>query len=516
MSGETYKGFRIFNLEFQAMQLGQSNVVMYDSLSSGGGGVEGGSGRSGASEEGGGDGGSTAINYETAGKIINTSTNAIFWTCDDTGLRSHLLEYLHPMINQADNGVGWELDDSTYTRLYNIVNTVNPDDIAAYNDFISRNTNIYEKDNNPTGDKTIQLAPTTYVRVMCFRHDPTGYKAMIGLSLYAMDGDNVLTSTNTNTSYGRIVDPGFRANHIVMHSIRSSDTGIDWHGSTGGLFIAMIPPANSGETQDDWALEYNIQDIRFYPSTMTNVSTFMRSCYHTGTQNSHYRGSCWLRVGTSTNHDAGNNSGVLTGTNMKLSLLLDTKGNVWLSYKYTATTNTKSLTPLIIMGPLYKKKIFANDTLCTSKLGVIRCGLREFTGSNSSENSAWVSFYSSYYDYYYGSNNSGWDYLSSFSADGSSFDNYYVFTAYPAVDSSVHLNYRNAKAGYTVSGLIDEEVIRWNAPDGLVRGQTYNNGEWVYLGTDYTLYAQNGTTGSSYLYPSIKWDAQYNGTKTFA
>lgn len=512
MSGETYKGFRIFNLEFQAMQLGQSNVVMYDSLSSGGEG-----------EEGGGSG-STSINYETAGKIINTSTNAVYWTCDDAGLRSHLLEYLQPMTDQSLNGVGWELDDATYSRLRSIVTTSDPSAQSMFATFINNNSDIYDSISNQTGDKTIKLVPTSNVRVMCFRHTYTGYKAMIGLSLYAMDGDNYVTTFQYNANYGKAIEPGFRSSNIVNYIIYNTEHNSGtFDGAIGGLFIAMIPPANPSEEQDDWKLEYSIQDANFYSPTMTKVQPFMYTKHYPYTSsNSNFSGASWLKSSTAANcarYNAGKNAGVPVGTNMKLSLLLDIKGNIGLSYKYTASTYTQSLTPLVIMGPLYKKKLFANDTLCTSKLGVIKSGFREMTSNDwgYALNAAWVGSYNgSYLNYFYGSGNSGWDYLSSFSADGSSFNNYSVFTAYPAVDSSVHLNYRNAKAGYTTSGLIDEEVIRWNAPDGLVRGQTYNNGEWAYLGTDYTLYAQNGTTSESYLYPSIKWDAQYNGTKTFA
>jgi len=500
-----YKGFRIWNLEFQAMQVGQTNVQREMDTSTGGG-----------AEGGGADSGGGGATSSYTGRLINTSTNARYWECTDSGLKSHLYDFLEPMVELSSNGVGWQLDTDTYSRLYNIVTSRNP----SYAEFINRNMNIYDATNNPTGDKTIKLVPSEYVRVMCFKHS-SGYKAMIGLSLYAMDGDDTLTSFVYNTSYSRAIDPGFLHDHILNHKMNgySSDDSLS---VTGGLFISMIPPKESGEVQDDWNLEYSMQDSNFYAPTMTPIVPFMHSFIesYNSSYHSNYRASSWLRVGTSTNYDAGNNSGVLAGTNMKLSLLLDTKGNIGISYKYTASTNTTSLNPIIIMGPLYKKKLFANDSLCTSKLGVIQFGKRDLdvsTGNSSYYNAAWVACYNNYYyNYFTGDSPYGWDYLSSFSSDASSFNNYYIYTAYPAVDSSVHLNYRNAKAGYTAVGLIDEEVIRWNASDGLVKGQTYNNGEWIYMGNEYSAYAQDGITTSRLLYPSIKWDIQYNDTSTFA
>jgi len=488
MSGE-YKGFRIWNLEFQVMEPGASGIV-----------------------------------DDGNGRMHNSSTNAVYWDETDDGLRSHLLDFLAPMYN-GTNGVGWELDDEVYTRLYNIVDNNDP----AYSNFISRNQDIYDAKNNPSGDKTIKLAPTEYARVMCFKHE-LGYRAMIGLSLYAMDTSNKITQFIDKTGYTVKLDPGFNKYHVYRNDpSKTSFSGNTQGFSIGGLFMSMIPPENESDTPANiWHLEENVYDEKFFVPEMTQVVPMIHAA-HTVSSNTtvsyqtYYSGCSWLKRGTST--QAGNsNSGMLNGTNCKLSLMLDEKANIWLSYKYVSDQNTKYVNPMIILGPIYKKKIYSDDTLCTRKFGVL---CQAITGNYHSNgfpdgmyNSAWCTGSSSY-EYYnnlaYNHSDSAMHLVGTFSSDGSTTNAYNIYTAYPACPSTIYTNFRYAKAAYTERGLIDEEVFRWVSSDGLVKGQTYNDNKWIYLGSSYNFYAEDTYNGTrTYLYPSMRWDGEFNGTKTFA
>jgi hypothetical protein len=493
MSGE-YKGFRIWNLEFQVMTPGASNVV-----------------------------------DDGNGRMHNSVTNAIYWDETDDGLRSHLLDFLNPMIDSSTNGVGWELDEKAYNKFYNIVQNNDP----AYSAFITRNPNIWDAKSNPTGDKTIKLAPTEYVRVMCFKHI-LGYRAMIGLGLYAMDTFNRITQFISNTSYSIKLDPGFNKYHVyrndpLTESFSSYSNGY----SIGGLFMSMIPPENNSDIPSGmWNLEQNVYDEAFFVPTMSQIVPMIHAT-HNATNNSsysttYYTGCSWLKRGTSTQYSS-SNAGMLNDTNCKLSLMLDSKATIWLSYKYESDQNTKYINPMIILGPIYKKKIYADDTLCTKNLGILcacMCGNSNqgYSTSHSANtlyNSAWCAG-SSYYNYYPGSApedsfGSAMRIVGSFTSDASETLGYKPYTAYPACPSTVFTNFRYAKAAYTERGLIDEEVFRWINSSGLIKGQTYNDNQWIYLGSSYNFYAED-TYGNDrrYLYPSMRWDGEFNGTKTFA
>lgn len=489
MSGE-YKGFRIWNLEFQVMTPNTSGVV-----------------------------------DDGDGRMHNSSTGAIYWDETDDGLRSHLLDFLAPMYD-GTNGVGWELDEEVYTRLYNIVDENDP----TYSNFISRNQNIYDAKNNPSGDKTIKLAPTEYVRVMCFKHE-LGYRAMIGLSLYAMDTSNKITQFIDNSQRTCKLDPGFNKYHVYRNDPAVSFSSESQGFSIGGLFMAMIPPENDSNIPSGmWNFEQNVYDEAFFVPTMTQIVPMIHSTHSASSNtsisyNTNYQGCSWLKRGTSTQY-SNSNAGMLNGTNCKLSLMLDSKATIWLSYKYVSDQNTKYINPMIILGPIYKKKIYADDTLCTRNFGVLCQAITGNQSDSSSSqnnpyyNSAWCAG-SSYYEYYSGrgssSNLNAYRLVGTFSSDASITNAYYLYTAYPACPSGIYTNFRYAKAAYTERGLIDEETFRWVNSDGLVKGQTYNDNQWIYLGSSYNFYAEDTYNGTrTYLYPSIKWDGAFNGTKTFA
>ena len=486
-----YKGFRIWPLEFQAMKTDTADVD---------------------------------TTHTAEGRLSIPSTGAKYWTEDDKGLAAFLEDFLKPMCSDTGterddhNGCGWSLDSDLYSRLYALDGSD-----PAYSTFKSYNPNLWAP-NNTNGSKTVRLIPTSYVMVMFFKHT-SGYKAMIGLSLYAMSGSDNLSSFEYNSSYSRKVDPGFLYRHVYANTGYYSSSSYDEYAGLGGFFISMIPPANPGDTRDDWHPEYSIHDENFYPPTMSEISYMIHTQIHKNSH-CHFAGSSWLHIGTSTAYNAQGNAGVIVGTNMKTCLLLDSIGNVGVSYKYTASSNTTYLNAMIITGPLYKHKFWSNDTLCTRNIGIINKSIIGYTvysgGSPAYINAAWISNSngsSNYFNYFNNPvNQLGAAYagVGSFLDDGSGMDRYAVYTAYPALKSNVEDNFRYAKAGYTTTGTINEDILRWTGTSGLIVGQTYNDSQWIYLGGDYTVSANNGTSSSSSLYPSLRWDGEFNGTLTFA
>lgn len=481
-----YKGFRIWNLEFQAMAEGADGVTKELDDSS-----------------------------NPTGRLL--SSDSRYYTEDDIGLACHLRDFLDPMTESSKNGVGWSLDTELYSYLYNLVQSGD----ETYTTFINDNHNIYDPALNPTGETTVKLAKTRYVRAMFFKHT-LGYKAMIGLSLYAMDAGSYLSSYR-ETNYSTKIDPGFNRNHIFRAAVAGDSSRTP---SFGGLFISVIPPGNPSDPDYRFYAEKDVTDSGFFPPTATPVVPMMHTFCYTGssTTQSHYRGCSWLKLGTSTAYNAGNNSGVIAGTNMKLSLLLDSRGSVGVSYKYTATSNTTYLNPLILIGPLYKEKVYPNDSLSTSKLCIVTRNIRNNynTGNYTSfYNSAWLSsdsstYYRGFYSAYY---SDGAYYIYSFSTDASSIRSDSVYTAYPALNSGVYLSYRYAKSGYTPVGFIDNDMLVWTNNSGLVPGQLYNDGQWCFIGSDaIDFIPANDSTGSTTytLHPSIRWDGAFNGTKTFS
>lgn len=479
-----YNGFRIWNLEFQAMADGATGVTKELDDSN-----------------------------NPTGRLL--SSDSKYYTEDDIGLACHLRDFLDPMTDSLKNGVGWSLDTELYSYLYNLVQSGD----ETYTTFINDNQNIYDSELNPTGETTVKLAKTRYVRAMFFKHT-LGYKAMVGLSLYAMDAGSVLSSYR-ETNYSTKVDPGFDRNHIFRAAVRNSSY-VPLH---GGMFISVIPPGSQIDPEHRFYAERYITDSGFFPPTATPVVPMMHTYFYYSGSSTHgdYRGCSWLKLGTSTAYNAGNSAGVIAGTNMKLSLLLDSKGCVGVSYKYTATSNTTYLNPLILIGPLYKEKIHPNDLLSTSKLCIVTRNIRtNYNNSSvtSCNNAAWSSASSSTYysNFYYGSSTDP-SYIFGFTTDASSISSQSVYSAYPALDSKAYLSYRYAKSGYTTSGFIDNDILIWTANSGLVPGQLYNDGQWCYIGAvnnDFIL-ANNATSSDSdYLYPSIRWDSTFNGTKTFS
>lgn len=446
------------------------------------------------------------------------------------GTRACLEDTCAPLVTLEGNGQGWQLDVELYTRL-NAINGSDP----AWEPYKTRNPRLWTPstptlDNGNPAPKSVRLVPTQYCYAMFFKHT-SGYKLMVALPYMGMhcSADTMRGSGNSSDDIYKI-DAGFLWNHIAYNHKNTQGSEADNISKTiiGGFVLSMIPPANQGGTQDDWRVEYSIRSENWYPPTMFPlVSQFRDSVSYslwTDTSTSYLgyiRGVCysWIRKGTSTVYN-NVNGGVLVGTNLKTSLLADSKGNVGLGYLYKSTSNTTIMNPLLFIGPIYKKKIYDYDTLpqryiaswCYSCLGLY------ISSSSPSEtyNKAWCSYTGAYQNYGSASGtNLNWQ-MDITNINTGNPASAIIYTAYPAMSSAVYTNYRYSKAGYTTIGLLDEDVLRWSDPTGLIPGQTFNDGDWVYINnTGGVFRAQDGTTASAYLYPSIRWDKEYNGTTTF-
>ena len=494
-----YKGFRIWNKRFQAVNTNTTGVTIeYEN-----------------------DGVTPTGRMLSNGDFIGyyPNTKAIDGEELSLGVRASLEDTCAPLVDPNVNGVGWELDYDLYSRL----NSLDGSDLA-YTEFKRRNPLLYTKTtqtlhNGNASPKSVRLYPSQYCYAMFFKHI-SGYKLMVALSYTGMH----CKYNNISEAYNN-QDVGWLWNHIhycFKRNMSSYDDSVNCS-TVGGFMLSMIPPANEGGTQDDWHPEFSIRSESFYQPTSFPIVSMMDSYCPGSSSNSEHRYNCasWIRVGTSTAYDGGTNAGVLVGTNMKTFILADTKGNVGLGYKYTASTNTLELNPIIFIGPIYRKKLYEEDTLPQRFLGswsYATLSSSDYKSMNhSGRKCAWCIANSSTY-YTLGSNytSSSWLKLNCVERTNAESTWYQVYTAYPALPSTVYTNYRYSKAMYTKMGLIDEEVLRASSPNGLAPGQTFNDGQWCFVNSNYTFTIQDGTTESSLLSLSIRWDGQFNDTETFS
>ena len=467
-----YKGFRCFPLTFQHLNTSSTGVT---------------------------------VEYENdgvtpTGRLLINDSFAGFYPNSKYGVKALLEDTLAPLADSTINGVGWSLDTELYTRL----NALDGND-PAYEKFKEENPLLWTPSTQtlPNGNiapKSVKLIPCSYVYAMFFKHT-TGHKLMVAYNYVAMHSYN--SEYKSNGGYN---DAGWLVKHIhqqVRGYTPETDSGM--YTRIGGFMMSMIPPANPGETQEDWHPEFSIRSENFYPDTMFPiVAQFAPNNYYDVNYSSYtlnsYAGASLIRQGTDETYNSSqyNSKGIVVGSRSKTAVLADTKGNVGLcshhNYMYDSA-------PLIILGPLYKKKIYDYDSLSTRYLACINYHMSRSYTSSTSDQFAYCAWYSTVQsqDYIFHLNTSG------VNTYGTSY------AAYPAMSNDVYASYRYSKAVYTTLGLIDEEVIRVSATDGLIRGQTFNDGEWCYI----TGVGTNTSPTTPVLYMSIRWDNAFNGTKTF-
>ena len=482
-----YKGFRIWNVNFQALEATTSGVTIeYEN-----------------------DGttptGRLLKNGAFAGYYPNTQT--VDGESVALGVKASLEDTCAPLVDADVNGVGWSLDTDLYTRLNNL-------EASAYPLFKEKNPLLWTPDtptlsNGNSAPKSVRIIPCSYVYAMFFKHT-TGHKLMVMLNYAGMH----TKLSDYHDSYK--LDAGFLRSHIHL-SVMSRITSYIGDSAVGGFILSMMPPSN-----EDWHPEYQIRDELFYPvSAFHIVSQFSAGfSYSQGSSAPAWKCASWLRVGTSTSTSGTSSSaGILVGTALKTSILADSKGNIGIGYRYKASSNTTDMNPLMFIGPFYTTMLNSNDTTPHRFLASFGNSLNRYANESSNINysmNAWQSY--SYNPYCVGTSYNYTDYLHYMTSSGDS-DYDRVYTAYPAVPSTVYSTYRYSKAAYTIYGLLDSDVLRFVNPDGMISGQTYNDGQWCFIpstaSTYASLVAQDGTTESEYLYPVIRWDTEFNGTDTF-
>ena len=463
-----YKGFRVFPLTFQHLNTTSTGVTV-----------------------------EMENDGETpTGRLLINSALAGFYPNSKYGVKALLEETLAPLVDSSVNGVGWSLDTELYTRL----NALDPND-EAYAAFKTANPLLWTPSSTtlPNGNvapKSVKLLPCSYVYAMFFKHT-SGHKLMVAYNYLAMH-----SYYDAETNSGGYNDAGWLHNHVHV-GVRGYSSN---YTRIGGFMMSMIPPANQGDTQEDWHPEFSIRSENFYPSTMFPIiAQFAPNTYYNISYSSSsyyynsYAGASLIRQGT-TEEPQGNYSskGIVVGTQSKTALRADSKGNVGLCSHHNYTNNSA---PMIILGPLYKKKIYNDDTLSTRFLACVNYHVSRFYTSSSSENSAICAWYSI---------SQSIEYILGLTKQGVG-STYTPYAAYPAMSNEIFASYRYSKAVYTTLGLVDEEIIRVSATDGLIRGQTFNDGEWCYI----TGVQTNTSPTSPNLYMSIRWDTDFNGTKSF-
>jgi hypothetical protein len=483
-----YKGFRIWNVNFQALEATTSGVT---------------------------------IEYENdgttpTGRLLKNGAFAGYYPNTQNvdgeslalGVKASLEDTCAPLIDPDVNGVGWSLDTDLYTRLNNL-------EASAYSQFKEKNPLLWTPDtptlsNGNSAPKCVRIIPCKYVYAMFFKHT-TGHKLMVMLNYAGMHTN--LSSYQDNYK----LDAGFLRNHIHL-SVMNRNSSYAGYSAVGGFILSMMPPSN-----EDWHPEYSIRDELFYPvSSFHIVSQFSSGIYFSyGSSTPAWKCASWLRVGTDTSTGGSSSTaGILVGTSLKTSILADSKGNIGIGYFYRASSNTMRMNPLMFIGPFYTTMLNSNDTTPHRFLASFGNSLNRYameaSGSPSYSMNAWQSNSNSSYCVDVSYNNT--NYLSFMKSDG---DSNYVraYTAYPAVPSTVYSTYRYSKAAYTIYGLLDSDVLRFVNPDGIISGQTYNDGQWCFIASVASMYAslvaEDGTTASEHLYPVIRWDTEFNGTDTF-
>ena len=423
-----------------------------------------------------------------SGKIIN-SNGTFGYTDDKWGVKRCLEDFCAPLYTTSLNGNGWQLDTDLC-----------PDSEA------------------------ILLKPNNRVYVLFFKHT-SGARLMMGLNYFGMVSTTAEPSVDPpvySSSSNRYYDVGFLSkwtNHLrpLTDPAYSNSSSYTCYG--GGLFMSMIPPANSGETQDVFHPDISIRDIAFYPQSMTPVQ-YQKLSYayspYIVTMND-YLAPCtsFIKQGTNdsskdiaTSYSSGKQRGVVVGANIGLSLLV-CEEVIGFTGKYRD----------INLGRHFCGRILSDcrqpdDTLSTSEYAE----LANIAGSNSS---SYVYLWDISYNYY--------QCCRCCNTTGTNWPNMYTsYSTNGYVDTP--LTYEYIYAGYVYGNNSEMPISTNNQTKAKLRsdlfrftaissnktiGQTYNDGLWCYYGTtDYSSSTfVDSCSATSTLF--IKWDGNANGTDTF-
>ena len=430
-------------------------------------------------------------NDPQSGKIINAN-GTYGYTDDSWGVKRCLEDFCKPLCKQNDNGEGWQLDDECC----------------------------------PDGE-AILLPPNTRVYVMYFKHT-SGARLMIGLNYFGMLSFNGQPGNYNGTydSSHHYYDIGFIGTKTQMKSYQPSSSSSSSDAPFGGgLFMAMIPPAINGQTQEKFKPNISIQDIDFYCQTMTPIQ-YMKNCFNRISEvtSSTYLAVCtsFIKQGSSDDITSSNpsgssikNYGVVLGNTMKLSLLVSDQIIGFTGWYKNIKLGCQ------ICGKILSECRNQEDTLSTSTYGLLSssCGggyksynyylnlwhnslnANAFNLCCNITGSYWTNMYIGYSQNGYTTTSNIYEYI------------------YPGYVVGYNDSYPISVNGQTKAKLRDDMFRFTTTSSNKIYGQTYNNGEWIFFGrTDYynSFPNENMLEGRVSENLFFRWNGDANGVETFA
>lgn len=370
------------------------------------------------------------------GRITNLD-GTFGYTSDALGVKACLEDFCDPLVELENNNEGWQIDT----------------DLCPVK-------------------QAVLLPPNTDVYVMFFKHT-TGARLMIGLNLWGMF--SYPTKPNNYSSVGFLSEKTFAYNH------KQGSTTNEYYPCMGGIFIAMIPPCKSGEVQETFTLDYSIQDVRFYPKTMTPVFAQKTYCSFTYDQRYSYIFPCasWIHVGQSDNTSDisisdTNTYGAVVGKKIVLNLLISDEV-IFFAGRYDNLWNGA-----VIIGRLLSNCRNQDDILSTNEYA---CLCAESGSDYSRDSYLWKANYT-YGQFSVACNITGtyWSNINlNFSNNGyvSNSNNYvYLYQGYVSGASN---NYPMSVNGNTKARLRGDLFRFISDSSTRSSSQYFNNKEWKYL-----------------------------------
>lgn len=371
------------------------------------------------------------------GRITNLD-GTFGYTSDALGVKACLEDFCDPLVELENNNEGWQID----TDLCPI-------------------------------KQAVLLPPNTDVYVMFFKHT-TGARLMIGLNLWGM-----FSYPNKPNNYSSV---GFLSEKTFAYSRKQGTTTTSFYPSMGGIFTAMIPPCKSGEVQETFTLDYSIQDVRFYPKTMTPVFAQKTYCrYYYDFRNSYiFPCASWIHVGQYDNNTSdvsisqANTYGAVVGKKIVLNLLISDEV-IFFAGSYNSLWNGA-----VIIGRILSNCRNQDDILSTNEYA---CLCSESGSSNGQNCYLWKQNYN-YEQFSVACNITGtyWSNIKlDFSKNGyESNSNNYVYL-YQGYVSGASNSYPMSVNGNTKARLRGDLFRFISDSSTRSTSQYFNNKEWKYM-----------------------------------
>lgn len=339
----------------------------------------------------------------------------------------------------------------------------------------------YDTDYCPE-NKPVLLTPGVKTYAACLKH-VTGAKLMLVHSMYG------LAVRDDSTGYGNYYDPGFLFTKLYNFQVSSSWNSA-YYNKIGGIMAIYLSP-DSVSDGAAWHLDKSIKDVAFYDSRATPV-VFPLVNWSSSTSTSYYSTNVFTPQVSAT-----------TGTVEYIAALVDPIKPV---IGIIQCGNISNVPSIYFIGELGVTNVFGS-ALTSAKSGWwVVCGraVNSTTAGAAPEGIQDTSGHRNRFG--------------AFNATGASTG--YINGLYvESISSGANYRYTSPAVGFSVA--IDPELFQFSTTDGLVTGQTYNNGQWYTLGvsTSYRYYfsysgntdpTSTTTTGKT-VAPIIAWDKEFNG-----